>query len=86
MTRQQKKDCEETCDYSDASAAVKQEGLEWEIDCVIAHSFYRVYCNALFLSCTLDYKNDKVLEDVFKGSYTVAMEQQNFSWWNDAAW
>lgn len=39
MMAQQKKDCEETCDYSDASAAIKQEGLERERDWVIALSF-----------------------------------------------
>lgn len=69
MMRQQKKDCEETCDYSDASAAIKQEGLEWERDRVIAYSFYGVYCNALFLSCMPDYKIGEVSEDVFKCYY-----------------
>lgn len=69
MMTQQKKDCEEACDYSDSSAAIKQEGLEWERDWVIAHSFYEVYCNALFLSCTPDYKIGKV-SDIFKCYYT----------------
>ncbi len=64
MMAQQKKDCEETCDYSDASAAIKLEGLEWERDWVIALSFCGIYCNALFSACTPDYKIGKLSEDV----------------------
>lgn len=66
MMAQQKKDCKETYDYSDAFAAIKREGLQWERDWVIAFSFYGVYCNALFSSCTPDYTIGKVSEDVFK--------------------
>lgn len=46
MMTQEEKDCEETSDYSDSSAAIKTEGLEQERDRGIAHSFYGVYCKA----------------------------------------
>lgn len=68
--RSKKEECEENCDYSDASAAIKLERLEWEAqgDC---SGLLRSYCNALFWSCTPDYKIGEVSEDVFKCYYPV---------------
>lgn len=72
---QQKKDCEETCDYSDAFAAIKQEGLKWERNCVIALSSYWVWFNALFKLAHLVIRLAKYQRMCY---CTVDREQQHF--------